>query len=85
MMNGSSILLVVAALVGVLSLIGIAARFLQSGVWRQRAVAGRTLQLKETLALDPRRRLHLVQCGDRRMVLLTGGAEDVFIGWLSEG
>ena len=30
--------------------------------------------LRETVALDPRRRLHLVQCGQRQVVLLTGGS-----------
>ena len=43
---------------------------------------GRHLVLRESLALDPRRRVHLVECGDRRVLLLTGGQQDVVIGWL---
>ena len=30
----------------------------------------------------PRRRLLLVHCGERRVLLLTGGAQDVVVGWL---
>lgn len=41
------------------------------------------LRLEESLALDPRRRLHLVTCGNRRVLLLTGGGADVVVGWLA--
>jgi flagellar protein FliO/FliZ len=34
------------------------------------------------LALDARRRLHLVKCGQRRVLLLTGGAQDIVVGWV---
>ena len=32
-----------------------------------------------------RRRLHLVRCEDRRVLVLTGGAQDLVIGWLEPG
>jgi flagellar protein FliO/FliZ len=44
----------------------------------------RVLRLEETVALDPRRRLHLVTCDGKRLIVLTGGAQDVSIGWLPE-
>jgi flagellar protein FliO/FliZ len=36
----------------------------------------------QSLALDSRRRLHLVACDGRQVLLLTGGAQDVVVGWL---
>lgn len=41
----------------------------------------RTLVVKDTVALDARRRLHLVDCGTRQVLLLTGGERDVVVGW----
>jgi flagellar protein FliO/FliZ len=38
--------------------------------------------LEQVLALDPRRRLCLVRCGTRRVLLLVGGTQDCVVGWL---
>ena len=44
---------------------------------------GRRLRLEEVLAVDPRRRVLLLSCDGREMLLLTGGAgPDVMLGWL---
>lgn len=45
--------------------------------------AGRAgpLAVEQVLALDARRRLVLVRCGARRVLLLTGGGSDVVVGW----
>ena len=43
---------------------------------------GGDLALEQVLALDARRRLVLVRCGARRLLLLTGGPQDVPLGWL---
>jgi hypothetical protein len=43
---------------------------------------GGTLALEQVLALDPRRRLCLVRCGTRRVLLLVGGTQDCVVGWL---
>jgi flagellar protein FliO/FliZ len=43
---------------------------------------GRMLTAAESIALDPRRRLHLIRCGERQVLLLTGGSQDLVIGWL---
>ena len=37
----------------------------------------RRLSLSETIALDTRRRLHLVRCDGRDILVLTGGGQDV--------
>jgi flagellar protein FliO/FliZ len=36
------------------------------------------------LALDSGRRLHLVRCEGRDVLLLTGGPQDVVVGWLPD-
>jgi flagellar protein FliO/FliZ len=83
-MTAPSILLVVGVLIGVIALIGVAAKFFQFSGWRAQSRTGRTLILRESIALDPRRRIHLVQCGQRQVVLLTGGGQDLVIGWMQE-
>jgi flagellar protein FliO/FliZ len=42
------------------------------------------LAVDETIALDSRRRLHLVRCGGRQVLLLTGGGSDTVVGWVPE-
>jgi flagellar protein FliO/FliZ len=83
-MTTQNVFLIIGVLTGVLALILAAARIFQSGLWRSQPRPGRTLVLRESIALDPRRRLHLVQCGQRQVVLLTGGGQDLVIGWLQE-
>ncbi len=39
----------------------------------------RRLALAETIALDTRRRLHLVRCDGRDILVLTGGGQDVML------
>ncbi len=43
--------------------------------------AGR-LAISQSLALDPRRRLVLVRCDGRELLLLTGGPQDISLGWV---
>jgi len=43
--------------------------------------AGR-LAISQSLALDPRRRLLLVRCDGRELLLLTGGPQDISLGWV---
>ena len=83
-MTANSVLLVIGALIGVLALIGAATRLFQFSLWRSQPRPGRTLILRESIALDPRRRIHLVQCGQRQVVLLTGGGQDLVIGWMQD-
>jgi flagellar protein FliO/FliZ len=83
-MIGQTASLIGVALIGVLGLIGLSARVLQRGGWRPASRTGRTLIVRETIALDPRRRIHLVQCADRQVILLTGGAQDLVVGWVPD-
>ncbi|MEI7711511.1 MAG: hypothetical protein WCI94_08760 [Rhodospirillales bacterium] len=78
----SSLLTAAAALAAVLGLILLAARFVRMhGVPR---VGSGRLEARDVLALDAGRRLHLVRCDGRDVLLLTGGAQDVVVGWLSD-
>jgi flagellar protein FliO/FliZ len=83
-MTAQTVLLVGGVLIGVIALIGVAAKLFQFTGWRPRLQAERTLILRESIALDPRRRIHLIQCGQRQVVLLTGGAQDLVIGWMQD-
>ena len=73
----------VAALAVVLGLIWLAARAARAGGWGASAPAGRMLAVEEVLALDARRRLCLIRCGERRLLVLTGG-DTVLLGWLAD-
>ncbi|MBB3882754.1 hypothetical protein [Acetobacter oeni] len=42
------------------------------------------LSLEGSLALDARRRLTVVSCHGRKVILLTGGPSDVVVGWLPD-
>jgi hypothetical protein len=68
-----------AGIVGVILLIGRALRHTSLGKPKS---AASLLILKDTIALDARRRLHLIQHEDRTVLLLTGGETDVVVGWL---
>ncbi len=78
----TSIVTAIAALAAVLALISLAGRLARVGGIAQRPATGRLLAVEDVLALDARRRLHLVKCGQRRVLLLTGGAQDIVVGWI---
>ncbi len=40
------------------------------------------LSLDASLPLDPKRRLCLIGCQGRQLLLLTGGTSDTLLGWL---
>ena len=69
------------ALAVVLGLVWLGARGMRAA-GLARPSAGRRLQLREALALDRTRRLHLVACDGRDLLLLTGGGADVVVAWL---
>ena len=63
-----SVLIGLAALAAVLALVLLSGRAARA-LLAQRPQAGRRLALRETLALDPRRRLVLVACDGREALL----------------
>ena len=78
----TSILTAAGALAAVLALIWLAGRLARFGGIAQRTTGSRVLAVQDTLLLDQRRRLYLVSCERRRVLLLVGGAQDVVLGWL---
>ncbi len=83
-MTTMSMVTAVAALAAVLLLILLAGRLARmSRFVRPRGAGPARMAIRETLVLDPRRRLLLVQCDGRTVVLLTG-PQDQVVGWLPE-
>jgi flagellar protein FliO/FliZ len=69
------------ALLFVLGLILLLARLLRAtGLASQ--TSGQRLKLQEVLALDARRRVIILRCDGREVLLLTGGPQDLCLGWL---
>lgn len=79
-----TLLTALLALAAVLALVWLAARAARFSGLAPRAAPGRRVAVRETTALDARRRLHLVSCDGRCVLLMTGGAQDVVLGWLPE-
>ncbi len=69
------------ALAVVLGLVWLGARGVRAA-GLARPGGGRRLQLREALALDRTRRLQLVTCDGRDLLLLTGGGADMIVAWL---
>ena len=67
-----------ALVIGLIVLLRFGSRFV--GVGRPRT-ATTPLTLSGQLALDGKRRLHLVSCGSGQVLVLTGGVTDVMLAW----
>ena len=65
------------AVLGIIVLAGRGARMLRLA----KPAAGRRIVLREALALDRTRRLQLVACDGRELLVLTGGGTDQFMAW----
>jgi len=82
-MSLESLLFAAFSLALVLGLVVLAGRLARAGGLTTRATGGGTrLALVQTLALDPKRRLLLVRCDRRELLLLTGGGQDAVVGWI---
>jgi flagellar protein FliO/FliZ len=71
-----------AALAGIVGVILLIGRVLRQTAFGKPKSSARLLIVKDSIALDARRRLHLVQHEDRAVLLLTGGETDIVVGWL---
>lgn len=79
----STILYAIAALIAVIALIWLSARAARYTGLAPRAGAARRLSVVESLALDPRRRLYLVRCDGRELLLLASNNRDALLGWVN--
>ena len=83
-MTLTSLIPALAALAAVLGFILLSGRIAQmTRLGRRPHGKAVRLTLVDTLSLDPRRRLLLVQC-DGRYVLVLAGQQDQVVGWLPE-
>jgi flagellar protein FliO/FliZ len=80
----TSLLTAAAALVVVLALVWAGARAARFAGLAPRASGPRLLSIRDAISLDSRRRLLLVRCGGRDLMLLTGGTHDLLVGWLPD-
>ncbi len=71
-----------AALAGVVGVILLIGQVLRHTTLAKPRSSARLLIVRDTISLDARRRLHLVQHGERSVLLLTGGETDVVVGWV---
>jgi flagellar protein FliO/FliZ len=78
----TSLITVVLALAGVLAVLVLALRGIRAAGLVRGGV--RRLAIQEAVALDGRRRVVLLRCDGRDLLLLTGGADDTVIGWLPD-
>ena len=76
----------IAALAAVLGLILLAARAARFGGLATRVArpGPGVLTVRDVLHLDGSRCLHLVRCEGRHVLLLTGGPQDIVVGWIPE-
>jgi|GEM_PF-712746 flagellar protein FliO/FliZ len=79
----ASVLLVAFALMGILGLLWAGQALLRRFAPRLQLGNDR-LAVESAIMLDARRRLWLVRCNGRRVLLMTGGPADLVIGWLPQ-
>jgi len=84
LLETGSLLTAVAALAVVLAIVWVGSRAVRMSGLAPRSAGPRLLAMRDVIALDSRRRLLVVQCGARDLVLLTGGPADVVVGWLDQ-
>jgi flagellar biogenesis protein FliO len=70
------------AVVLLILVVGRGARLLAAA---QHADGQAPIRLRGTLALDTRRRLHLVEAEGRQALILTGGSQDLLLDWRRDG
>ncbi len=78
-MTAAAIAEAVGALAAVLALVVLAGRLARARLLPQGATPA--LRLRATLALDARRRLHLIDTEAGSVLVLTGGAHDQLLAW----
>ena len=72
----------IAALAFVVCLIWLAGRALRIARAASHPLSGKRMAITDSLALGPRKRLLLISCDGNDLLLLTGGTQDVLLGWL---
>ncbi len=79
--SATTIFAALAALAVVVCLVLLAGRAARATGLGRLATSQRLI-VRESLALDRARRLQLISCDGRELLLLTGGSTDVVVGWI---
>ncbi len=81
-MTTSQLLYALPVLALVLGLALLAGRLAKSFGLAPRSTRGGRLEAVQAIALDSRRRIHLIRCEHRHVLVLTGGGTDLLLGWV---
>lgn len=81
-LTAQSILTVVSSLAAIIAFIVLVTRLMRHRLMAVTGQTGRVLRLCETLPIDPKRRILLLECDGSRLLLLTGGSQDQVLGWI---
>ena len=71
------------ALMAVIAMLLLLARFARASGLAPATGAGR-IAIIESLPLDARRRVVLLRCDGRQVLLVIGGTQDLLVGWLPD-
>jgi flagellar protein FliO/FliZ len=77
-----SILTGITSLAAIIAFIVLITRLMRHRLLPVTGQAARALKLCETLSIDPRRRVLLLECEGSKVLLLTGGNQDQVLGWM---
>ncbi len=80
----ASYLTTAAALAVVAGLILAASKLARAAGLSRGPPGARRISVTETVSLDVKRRLHLVEVDGRTVMLLTGSGSEIVVGWLPE-
>lgn len=83
-LNLASVVTSMATLAATIAAIFLIARLIRPRLALAVNPSGRALKICETLALDPKRRVHLLECEGSRVLILVGGSQDQVLGWVQQ-
>ncbi len=77
-----SILVAMVSLAAIIAFLVLGMRLMRQRMMSAGTQSTRALKLCETLPIDPKRRIHLLDCEGRKVLVMTGGGGDRVIGWV---
>jgi flagellar biogenesis protein FliO len=81
-LNVQSVLVAVCSLTSIIAFLLVGTRLMRRRLMSVGLPSTRALRLCETLPLDPKRRIHLLECEGSKVLVMTGGGSDQVIGWV---
>lgn len=81
-LNVQSVLVAACSLASIIAILLLGTRLVRLRLMSPRIQSTKALRLCETLPLDPKRRIHLLECDGNKLLVMTGGGSDQVIGWV---